>query len=205
MKGLSREKLLAVLSFVVVVAAVSLVGLFIHELGHGITAEVLDGEFKGLYVFPGVQIWPNLGERYDGEWGAYVGRADTDPGKEWGERKEGLVWLMGSGANLVLAMMALVSLWVFRPRGWLSQLLLAEALMYVDILLYTILPEWFGLRHWFFFGGRCPEPLDGAELMGFPRGMFVVLILVISAVMTVGVIAHVLRSRALERSQGIEE
>jgi hypothetical protein len=199
MKEPSRGILWTTLGFVLLLAAVALGGLFVHELGHGITAQALGGRFNALYVYPGIQVWPEPGQPYDKEWGTAVGMADTDPGQNWPRWKHGLEWLMGSGANLVLAMMALLSLWVFRPKGWLSRLLVAESLLYVDILLYTILPEWFGLPHWFFFGGDFPEPLVGAEWMGVPRGPFITLVLVISALMTAGLIAYVWPGRAPER------
>jgi hypothetical protein len=63
----------AILMFSIVLGFVGVVGLFVHELGHGITAEVLGGEFEGLYVMPGVQVWPHPGKPYADEWQGYVG------------------------------------------------------------------------------------------------------------------------------------
>lgn len=197
-----RSNARRVLGFAIAIVLVSLIGFFAHELGHGITSRMLGGKFYGLYVFPGVQVWPNPGQRYDGEWGLNVGMADTDWGDDWGygSWQDGTVLLMGSGSNLVLAALALGSLWLFRPSGWAASLLLAEALMYIDILLYATLPEWFGWPHWFFFGGRWPEPVDGAEMLGCPRGLFVILVLLVSGLMTWGVIAYVLRYQSRKRS-----
>lgn len=185
----------AIVGFAMVAVVLLLEGLFVHELGHGITAKALGGEFRGLYVFPGVQVWPNAGQSYEGDWGLNVGLAVTAPGAGWGRWERGLVSLMGSGATMGLAVVALVSLWLLQPQGWLSHVLVAESLLYVDILFYTVLPAWFGMRHWFFFGGQTPEPLDGAELMGCPRWMFIALVLGASALMTLGVVGYIVRSR----------
>jgi hypothetical protein len=102
---------------------------------------------------------------------------------------------MGSGANLLLAALALASLWVFRPQGRLRYLLIAEALMIEDILFYSTVPELFGLPHYFVFGGSKPEPVDGAELLGCPRHLFVILIVLVSALMAWGLVAYLLRRR----------
>jgi len=185
----------------IVVGVVSLEGLFVHELGHGITTQVLGGQFKGLYVFPGVQVWPSPGRPYDGEWGLDVGQVDAEPGEGWGEWQRGLVLLMGSGSTMMLAALAFVTLWLLRPKGWLSYVLIAEALLYLDILFYTIMPEWFGLRHWVFIGGRYPEPLEGAEMMGCPRMLFLMFILLTSALMTLGVAKYVIRLLGASRGE----
>ncbi|NIV30936.1 MAG: hypothetical protein GWN58_16030, partial [Anaerolineae bacterium] len=171
-----------ILMFSIALGFVGVVGLFVHELGHGITAEVLGGEFEGLYVMPGVQVWPHPGKPYADEWQGYVGLAEYDPNWEIDSWQDGVVDLMGSGSTLLVAALALGALWLFRPRGWLRRLLLAEVLMFADILLYTFLPL-LGLRHWFFFGGDYPEPLEGAMKLGVPQWTFMLLVALVSALM----------------------
>lgn len=69
--------------------------------------------------------------------------------------------------------------------------LFIQSWMFLDLLTYTILPEWFGLRHFFFIGGSTPEPLDGTAQMGIARETFIAFVLVFSALMTLGCLAAV--------------
>ena len=175
-----------ILMFFVALGLVGIVGLFVHELGHGITAEVLGGEFRGLYVMPGVQVWPHPGQSYAKAWPGYVGLADLKI-DGW---QAGVVDLMGSGSNLLVAALALGALWMFRPHEWSRRLLVAEALMFVDLLFYTFLPQ-IGLRHFFFIGGDYAEPLEGAVRLGVPAWAFMLLVALVSALMTWGLVKFV--------------
>jgi hypothetical protein len=166
--------------------------LFVHEFGHGFTVEALGGDFVALYARPGFQIYPRPGLRYEGEWGTAFAKLVYSVDQDWDDWREGLVGLMGCGTNLVLAALALGGLWAARPRGWLRHLLIAEALMFTDMLLYTVLPELFGLPNMVFVGGRTPEPVNGAELLGCPRPLFVVLVVIVSALMTWSLVRYAL-------------
>jgi hypothetical protein len=192
-----RNHLRTIAVFLVTLGMVWIVASFVHELSHGLTAQVLGGKFNWLYVWPGIQVWPHPGQPYDGEWGTSIAKLAYTTGQGWGSDswQDGLVRLMGSGTNLLLAALALASLWLFRPQGWPRRLLIAETLMLEDILLYTIPPELFGLPHYFIFGGSKPEPVDGAELLGCPRWVFVILIVLVSALMAWGLVAYILRYR----------
>ena len=66
--------------------------------------------------------------------------------------------LLGLAALLLLAALALGALWLFRPQGWPRLLLMAQALMFADLLLYCTLP------HYLVFGGSSTKPMDGAEI-----------------------------------------
>jgi hypothetical protein len=68
-------------------------------------------------------------------------------------------------------------------------------MMFEDILLYAIFPELFGLPHYIIFGGSKPEPVNGAELLGCPRWVCVILIVMGSGLMAWGLMAYVLRCR----------
>jgi hypothetical protein len=153
-------------------------------------------------VWPGVQIYPHLGLPYEGEWGTAIAKTSYAITQDWAAWQDGLVLLMGSGVNLLLAALALGSLWLARPRGWLRTLLIAQALMYEDILLYVLLPELLGLRHYVIFGGSKPEPVNGAELLGCPRPVFVALIVAVSALMTWGLVAYARRHHKIARGSG---
>ena len=189
------HRLRPTLAFLVTLALVWIVASLIHEFGHGLTAEVLGGKFLWVYVWPGIQVYPNPGLPYDGEWGTSIAKSAYALGPDWADWQDGLVKLMGSGINLALAAMALGALWRFRPQGRLRTLLIAETLMFEDILLYTVGPELFGLPHYFVYGGSKPEPIDGAELLGCPRPVSVVLILLASALIMGGLAAYLVRGR----------
>lgn len=194
MKLTEKKKGPAVFWFFILLLVVALAGLFVHELGHGLTAMALGGKFTALYTFPGIQVWPDFGQKYPGDWAGYIGMARYSYGSNWEPDgwQTGLVTLMGSGSNLLLAALALGFLWGFRPRGKLRFLLVAEAIMFVDLPLYTFLPL-VGLRHFFIIGGSSPEPLEGALQLGFPPGLFVGLVGGVSVLMGWGLIRHVRR------------
>ncbi len=173
--------------FLLVLALTALCGLLIHEAGHGLTAAALGGRFTGLYVWPGVQVWPHPGQPYPRAWEGWFGVATYLPGKTWeaGGWRFGLVSLMGSGTNFLLAVLALGLLKKRRPQGKARVFLLAEALMFLDLTTYTLFPL-LGWRHFVFFGGRTPEPLAGALQMGIPAAVFVPLVGALSIGMAVG-------------------
>ena len=184
------------LIFGILLTLVGILGLFIHECGHGVTAELLGGEFKALFVFPGIQVWPQLGLPYPGEWHGYVGLAHFAYGPEWDSDswRVGAVHIMGSGSTLLIAVLALGALSYFHPKGWLRLLLLSSSFMFIDLLFYTFLPL-MGLPHWIFFGGRSPEPLEGALQLGIPQWLFLVFVILISTLMICGVIKHIRTQR----------
>lgn len=186
--------------FLITLVLVWIAASIIHEAAHGLTAEVLGGTCLWVCVWPGVQLYPHLGQLYEGEWGTSIAKTAYAVPPNWADWQDGLVLLMGSGANLLLAALALGSLWLFRPRGWLRYPLIAETLMVEDILLYVLLPELFGLRHYVIYGGSKPEPVNGAELLGCPRPLFVALIVVISALLIWGLVAYLRRSRRIARA-----
>lgn len=171
---------------------IGVAGLLVHELGHGITAELLGGKFNGLFVMPGVQIWPNPGEVFPNDWQGYIGLVDFTYGSDWenGGWQAGLVEIMGSGSNLIFATLALAVLWLFRPNGWIRYLLIAESLVFIDLLFYTFLPT-FGLRHWVFFGGDTAEPLLGALKLGIPVWIFMLFVALVSSMILWSIVMFV--------------
>lgn len=193
-----RRRLLSAIAFLVTLTLVWVVAACIHELAHGLTAEALGGKFLWFSLWPGVQVYPHPGQLYEGEWGTSIAKAAYGYSQGWEDWRNGLVLLMGSGSNLLLAALALGGLWLFRPRGWPRFLLIAGVLMVEDMLLYAILPELFGLRHYLVFGGVKPEPVDGAALLGCPRPLSVVSIVLVSALLLAGLVAYLRRDRDRE-------
>jgi hypothetical protein len=189
------------IAFTVTLTLVWTASLVLHELGHGLTAQALGGDFAWLCVWPGIEVWPSPGKPVEGEWGTAIMRLAYTTGPGWGSDswQDGVVSLMGSGTNLLLAAVALGSLWLFRPQGWLRLLLMAQALMFADLLLYCTLPEFLGLPHYLVFGGSSTEPVDGAEALGCPRAVFIALTVLLSALMTWALVAYLRRDRRGDR------
>jgi hypothetical protein len=190
-----HRRLRTIAVFLATLVLVWIVASIIHEAAHGLMAEIVGGKCLWISVWPGVQLYPRPGQRYEGEWGTSIAKTAYAIAEDWADWQDGLVLLAGSGVNLLLAALALGGLWLFRPRGWLRYPLMAETLMVEDILLYALLPELFGLRHYVIFGGSKPEPVNGAALLGCPRPVFVALIVAISALIMWALIAYIRRHR----------
>jgi hypothetical protein len=183
--------------FALMLLGVWIVAALVHELAHGLTAQALGGHFAWLYIWPGIEVLPHPGRLYQGEWGTSIAKTAYGLGPGWQEGgwQEGLVWLMGSASNLILAALALGALWRLRPAGWTRRLLVAETLMVEDLFLYVVFPEFFGLRHYVVYGGVRPEPVDGAVMLGCPRWAASTLVLIASALLIGGLAAYLWRHR----------
>jgi len=191
-----REMIRSTLVFLIVLGLVAVLNLLIHEFGHCITLDKVGGKCEGVYVYPGVKIWPlsEWADEYPRTWRGWVGLANPAQSAP-SESVDGLVSLMGSGSTAIVSFVALLGLYAFRPKRGMRTLLLAQSVMFIDLLTYTILPRWFGLPHFFFIGGTSPEPLDGAVQMGISESTFIAAVLIFSLLMTMGVIRYVSRKR----------
>lgn len=183
---LRRNSLFISFSFLLALGLTGILSFFVHELGHGLATLALGGKFHALYVWPGIEIWPDPGQRLTTRQMSNIGLVHLDFPSEWAENgwQEGLIGLMGSGSNLIAAALALLALRALHPTGWPFLLLKAESLMFLDILLYTFLPL-VGLRHFFFIGGSHPEPLESALMLGIPAWFFMLAVLLLSALLSV--------------------
>lgn len=183
-----------ILIFVLILGLFVVINTFVHEFGHCFTMDAVGGKCDSIYVMPGVRIWPliTFGQPSSG-WDNFIALTSYAQGAAT-DRANGLVSLMGSGSVALLSLLSLVGLYVFRPQGWLRFPLLAQSFMFLDLLFYTILPRWFGLRHMFFIGGDTPEPLNGAIRMGIPESTFIAGVLIYSAFMLVGCLGYVWKS-----------
>jgi hypothetical protein len=192
-----------VLVFILVLGLVALLNLLIHEFGHCITMDSVGGGCEGVYVLPdpGFKIWhlDGFGDPYPNQWENYIGvtRYAKSPPIEWAS---GLVKLMGSGTVAIISLLALVGLYVFRPKSWIRFPLLAQSMMFLDLLFYTILPRWFGLRHFFFIGGDSAEPLEGALRMGITESIFIVIVLLYSLAMIAGLVNYLRQDMKPQRN-----
>ncbi len=180
------------LVFVLVLGLFAVLNTFLHELGHCFTMEAVGGKCDGIYIMPGIRVWPlaAIGQPspYTDEpfpaFTVYAEMAATD-------QANGLASLMGSGTTAILSLLALVGLYDLRPQGWLRFPLLAQSFMFLDLLFYTILPRWFGLRHLFIIGGDTPEPLNGAIRMGISESTFIAGVLIYSGLMAAGCLGYI--------------
>ena len=191
-----REIIRSSLVFLIVLGLVAFLNLLVHEFGHCLTINAVGGECGGVYVYPGVKIFPlnELGQKYDKAWEGAIGLTNyASPPPT--ERARGIVSLMGSGSVAILSLLALVTLYVFHPHKGMRTLLLAQSIMFLDLLTYTILPRWFGLPHFFIVGGTDPEPLDGAVQMGVPESTFIAAVLIFSLFMVIGLARYVSSKR----------
>jgi len=171
------------LVFSLIVAPLAFIGLIVHELGHGLTAQALGGEMLALWVFPGVELWPDFGASYNGRF-TYMGLVRYLNGPDWTDTQSGWATLMGTGSTFIISVLALITLLVTQPKRRLTRFfLLSLALWYLDLLTYAIFPQ-LGLPHWVIVGGRTPEPVLGAELLGINRTLFTVAVVVICTGMT---------------------
>jgi hypothetical protein len=188
----ARRLLLAAAIFAAVLIPVWAASLMLHEIGHGLAAELLGGHVVWLRIRPGIELWPALGQPAGGPPSTAIAVLGYVPGPAWVESswQGAVVGIMGSGFNLLLSALALGCLWLFRPRGGLRLLLIGEALMFADLLLYCTLPEFFGLPHYIVFGGHFPEPLRSAEALGVPGWAFLLVVGLVSALVAWGLVAY---------------
>jgi len=191
-----REILRESLVFLLALGLLVPLNLLLHEFGHCVTNDTVGGKCGGIYAYPGVKIYPldEFGKAYNGEWEVAVGATAYDKPAP-SEEARGLVSLMGSGTTAALSLLALLALYVFRPRRGMRTVLLAQSLMFLDLLTYTILPHWFGLPHFFVVGGKTPEPLNGAVQLGISESAFITGVLVFSLMMIIGLVRFVRRNR----------
>ncbi|WP_340679786.1 site-2 protease family protein [Paraglaciecola sp.] len=78
----------------------------------------------------------------------------------------GIIAFMGSGINSLLAMLALLFLYLAKPKGVLFFVLSCSAFLYYDMLTYVIFPRWFDMRHLIFWGGKESEPVIALLQLG---------------------------------------
>ena len=186
--------------FLVILAALGFVGIIVHELGHGLTAEIVGGEFKALAVWPGVELWPDLGARRANMSG-YFGMATTSC-RSLGETKVHAVRFMGAGSTLAISLISTILLWVLRPkRRFVRHVLIALSLYFMDILTYTFCPQ-LGMPRFILVGRTThhSEPLAAAVGLGVPKPLFNALIILISALILVAIARVVLLSGRGHRS-----
>ena len=113
------------------------------------------------------------------------------------KQKSAFVALMGSGVNLLIALACSLLLWLFKPQGWGLKLLLCGALLFYDILNYSIFPTYFGLPHLMFAGGMSPEPIIALQQLGLGKHMAVMLVCAVCLLQLIYLFRYLHRMRRL--------
>lgn len=175
--------------------------VLLHELGHALTAGLLiPGEVR-LYVWPGVELLPDVGREFPETWPAripamtyvrpevqmqwtytpgippYVIKEAVDGQRI--ERNHNITKLMGSTITLLFSLASLGLIALLKPEGFARRLLAAGSLFHVDILLGTEMP-YFDARHLYFWGSERPEALDALADLGAPPSLAAAAILTVS-------------------------
>jgi len=141
----------------------------VHELGHGFLGTIAGGRFAYLQIAYFI-LYPSLAVTSDFRLGVAL-----IEGLPYGSFAYGLMLLGGS-------MMTNVASWTiaiiqhfkrFKGRTRFA-LKVVGFLGMLDLPLYIILPQ-MGLSHWLIMGGREPEPLQGARMIGIPDYAFLFL------------------------------
>jgi hypothetical protein len=149
-----------------------------HEAGHTLTAKVLAGVNAKVYIWPGYELYPDLGKKPAPDvhlkglaMTHIVARGDAFPWKRL-NRFENYILLMGSGLTQLLSLASLCALTMMktrdRPLGMWGWLLPAGGLLHIDMLTYAVFPL-FNLQHLVFWGGVSSEPLIALGRFGLAQ------------------------------------
>ena len=68
----------------------------------------------------------------------------------------------------------------FKPKGIWLIITICGALLYYDILFYTVFPVFFNLPHFILWGGIVAEPIIGLSRLGIGQNISVIIILLLS-------------------------
>ena len=159
--------------------------ILLHEAGHAGTAQALTGIECQIYIWPGIEIYPQFGSDQLMPWNAKslaltkVVVPDSAATLQRVLDHNNLILFMGSGFTQLLSLLSLLAISLLRPKGILRRLLIAGALLHIDMLSYTVFPL-FHLRHLLFWGGNHSETLMALGAVGIPLYLSVPVIVLLS-------------------------
>jgi hypothetical protein len=184
-----------------------------HEFGHAITGQLLGKKNARIIVWPGWQIYPEFDSSRQAEWpkGAIAQTMfvpqnphliiENSPNHlaqkilfkpavrvssgSLNEKENGLVLLMGSGLNWLLSVIALCFLMIFKNNKIILIGCTPFVFLYYDLVSYSLLPTFFDLRHWIFWGSNQAEPLLALTQIGVHPNLAVVVICGIALIQSI--------------------
>lgn len=167
--------------------------VLVHEAGHAVSAMYATDGVVQVHVWPGYELYPEFGNPTRGEWPrgspavtivaprpsasvthdpASFRVFTTDKNVMYRlQHHLGLISLMGTVATTLVALVALSLISLLRPKGLLMWCLVAGSQLHLDMLTYAFLPTFLGARHLYFLGGELPEPVNALSALGFPEGV----------------------------------
>jgi len=96
--------------------------------------------------------------------------------------QDGVIALMGSTLNLLISFIAALIIYKFRPNGVLLVISVCGALLYYDILFYTVFPTFLNLPHLIFWGGNAAEPIIGLSNLGIDSNISITMVISLSII-----------------------
>jgi hypothetical protein len=179
--GLLKKGVAALLVLPVFMSAM----ILLHEGGHAGTARLLAGIECEIYVWPGVEIYPDFGKEQLAPWNSKsLALTKVVPPANAAVLQQvmdynNVILFMGSGFTQLLSLLALVVITLVRPKGILLWLLAPCALLHLDMLSYTVFPL-LHLRHLLLWGGSHSETLIALGAAGIPQYVSVPVIVLLS-------------------------
>ncbi len=180
-----------------IVVLLFVVGILIHEGGHGVLAIAFGARVTRMEVM-GLTLWPTLSlSPMDGYWGRIWWQGELSFAQQkW-------VAIGGNLATILVSTVAIVAWAALErresrpPPAWARTALAVLSLFFLDTLVHT-LPAW-GLPMYLFFGRRDPSTVSEAYLaavaLGCPGEVFKGAV-VLYSLLAVGCVAGIWLRRA---------
>lgn len=203
-------KLLVAIVLICIVLPLSVIT---HEFGHAMTGLSLGSNNPSIVVWPGWQIYPKFDRSRQAAWpNSAIAQTIFVPKKTplrleksrsylaqniffkpavsvysgpLSEKENSLVLLMGSGLNWLLSVLALCFLMIFKNNKFMLIICTPFAFLYYDLVTYSLLPTFFDLKHWIFWGGSHAEPLLALSQLGMAQNLAIVFICAIAIAQSV--------------------
>jgi hypothetical protein len=163
-----RIKYSKIIFSVLIFASSGLIMDLIHEIGHAITGTIVGGTLAYMQV-AFFQVYPRLAFISHFRLG-YCVVYGISTNFEYG------FFLIGGSLTTHIAAWIIAFVLINHPLEEKTHIFLKTIGLFgvLDLPFYVIFPQ-MGLRHWIIIGGETPEPLIGAQKMGFPEPIFYII------------------------------
>lgn len=98
------------------------------------------------------------------------------------QTQHGVMALAGSVLNLIISFVSVFVIYKYRPKGIWFIIALCGALLFYDILFYTVFPTFLNMRHLVLWGGSVAEPIVALSNLGIDPNVSVTIIISLSAI-----------------------